>query len=365
MTIQAICVIGYRSIKHVYLPLERINVLVGPNGCGKTNLYRAIFLIHRAAQGRLAQTLAEEGGMQSVLWAGERRKGPVRLQLSVRFEQYSYHLECGLPQPSESRFHLDPEIKEERIYWHEGQKKSQLLGRKHLNVWARNAEGTRVEFPGLVSPSESVLAEIRMPHLFPELSVLRQEILHWRFYHQFRTDADSPIRHPQVGIRTPVMAHDGRDLAAAIQTIFEIGRGDLFYEAMQAAFPGTGLQIAGAQRFSVQMMVPGVPRWFEATELSDGILQYLCLLTALLSPRPPTLMALNEPESSIHTDLLAPLAKLIVDASVDSQLWITTHAMRLADAICSDSGCPPIQLEKVDGLTRIQNQTTLQRVTTI
>ncbi|MGA2229679.1 MAG: AAA family ATPase [Tepidisphaeraceae bacterium] len=345
--------------------MERINVLVGPNGCGKSNLYRAMYLIHQAALGRLAQSLAEEGGMQSVLWAGARRKEPVRLALSVRFEQFSYHLECGLPPPEASLFQLDPEIKEERIFWHEGAKKTQLVGRKKLSIWARDGDGQRVEHTIMVSPSESVLAEIREPHRFPELSMLRQEILQWRFYHHFRTDPDSPIRQPQVGVRTLVLGHDGRDLAAAIQTILEVGNGERFMDALRSAFPGAVLRINPEQRFSLQMQLPGFPRFFEATELSDGTLQYLCLLAALLSPRPPPLMALNEPETSIHPELLRPLARLIADASTHSQLWITTHAMPLADAICGDSGCAPIRLQKVEGETRVENQSLLERTLTI
>ena len=99
----------------------------------------------------------------------------------------------------------------------------------------------------------------------------------------------------------------------------------------------------------------------EATELSDGTLQYLCLLAALLSPRPPMLIALNEPETSIHPDLLVPLARLIVNASAQTQLWITTHSTRLADEISADSSCVAIQLAKVDGETRIASQSTLER----
>jgi predicted ATPase len=365
MMIEAMCVMGYRSVKHVYLPLERINVLVGPNGSGKTNLYRAMFLIHQAANGRLAGAMAQEGGMPSVLWAGPRRKEPVRLSLAVRFAQYSYHLECGLPVPGASAFHLDPEVKEERIYFHDGGKKSQLLGRKNTSVWARDDAGKRVEYPMLLSQSESVLAEIREPHRFPELSMLRQEVLQWRFYHHFRTDPDSPIRQPQVGVRTPVLSHDGRDLAAAIQTILEIGDAERFLAALRDGFPEAQLEIDAGTRFSLRMRLPGVVRFFEASELSDGTLQYLCLLTALLSPRPPTLMAINEPESSIHPDMLGPLARLMADAAGRSQLWVTTHAMQLADTLCGDSGCAPIQLEKVDGQTLIQSQRTIERAMTI
>lgn len=365
MSLQTLCVSGYRSIKHLYLPLQRINVIVGANGSGKTNLYRAMYILHQAAAGRLGQTLAEEGGMRSVLWAGLRRKGPVRLEIAVQFDGYTYHLECGVPPPSSSMFTLDPEVKEERLFWSEGTRKTQLLRRKNASVWARNAEGKREEYPISVSQSESVLAQIREPHRFPELSMVREQLLGWRFYHHFRTDAGSPIRQPHVGVRTPILSHDGSDLAAAIQTILEVGSGEMFSQAVASAFSGAAVEIAAQPRFAVLMRYPEFQREFEASELSDGTIQYLCLLAALLSPRPPSMMAFNEPETSIHPELLVPLARLFVAASANTQLWITTHSTRLADAIASDSGCVPIPLEKTDGETCIQGQPLLESVMTL
>src|SRR5256885_612046 len=67
------------------------------------------------------------------------------------------------------------------------------------------------------------LSQIIDPHLYPEISAIRNEILSWRFYHHFRTDLDSPLRQPQIGVQTTVLSHDGSDLAAALQTILEIG----------------------------------------------------------------------------------------------------------------------------------------------
>src|SRR5205085_12458072 len=107
MAILELHVAGYRSIRNVRLPLRDVNVLVGPNGCGKSNLYRAMYLLHAAAGGHLARTLAEEGGMPSVLWAGERRQGPVRLTLGVTVDRLAYELTCGLPIPDGSAFTLD------------------------------------------------------------------------------------------------------------------------------------------------------------------------------------------------------------------------------------------------------------------
>jgi len=362
MAISLLEVEGYRSIRRLALRLEPITVLVGPNGCGKSNLYRSMFLLHAAAAGRLASTLAEEGGVPSVLWAGGRKKGPVRMRLGVQVDQLRYDLALGIVTPTipPSQFALDPEVKEEQVAFGESSKRSVLLDRGVASVSARDAEGRRVNYPMAVSPSESVLSQLREPHRFPQLSALRQELLDWRFYHAFRTDPESPMRHPQIGVRTTVLSHDGRDLAAALQTIREIGSEPALEEAVERAFPGSKLDIdVERARFRVLLQMPEFHRPFEPQELSDGTLRYLCLVAALLSPRLPSVMALNEPETSLHPDLLEPLARLIVEASRECQMWITTHSQHLAAYIGEHSGIEAVQLEKVDGETRVVGQALL------
>jgi predicted ATPase len=351
-------VAGYRSVREVWLRLSRVNVLVGPNGCGKSNLYRALALLAAAAKGRFARTLAEEGGMPSVLWAGQRGKGPVRITLGVVMDDLEYELSCGLmpPVPGGSAFDLDPHMKEERLRLVDGKKRTEIMKLDNATVIARDDQGSRVTFPSAIGDSESVLAELREPHRFPVLSAYRQEFLSWRFYHQFRTDADSPLRQPQVGVRNPVLGHDRRDLAAALRKIIEVGDHSELREAIGRAFPGSELVIESERsHFSLTLRMPGFHRPFESRELSDGTMHYLCLLAALLSPRPPTLLAFNEAEASVHPDLIGSLAKLIVRASENSQVWITTHSQPLAEAIRLESGISPIRLEKVEGETRLVN----------
>jgi predicted ATPase len=115
--LHALSVRGYRSIQAIDLPLAPVTVVVGANGAGKTNLYRALYLLHAAARGELARTIADEGGMQSLLWAGERKKGPVRTGVSIRFDPVEYELELGLPAraPTDpTAFVLDPVVKSDR-----------------------------------------------------------------------------------------------------------------------------------------------------------------------------------------------------------------------------------------------------------
>ncbi len=108
--------------------------------------------------------------------------------------------------------------------------------------------------------------------------------------------------------------------------------------------------------FAVLMRMPGLKRPLRARELSDGTLRYLCLLAALLSPRPPALLALNEPETSLHPDLLEPLAKQMVNASRNSQLWVVTHSEKLAEFVEKHSGESPIRLYLESGETRVAGQ---------
>jgi predicted ATPase len=104
------------------------------------------------------------------------------------------------------------------------------------------------------------------------------------------------------------------------------------------------------------MRTPGLHRSLNAHELSDGTLRYLCLVAALLSPRPPPLLALNEPETSLHPDLLDPLGELIAAMPRESQLWVTTHARELADGVAKRTGVEPVRLTKQNGETRIVGQ---------
>ena len=364
MPLTEIRVAGYRSVRDLTVELGPINVLTGPNGCGKSNLYNSLLLIARSAQGQFARAMAEEGGVPSVFWAGPevvrytRKKPPRRVLLGFESDEYGYEIEAGLPAfnslPLATKFDLDPEVKEERIWPAGARKRSLMLERKGPSAWIRGADGAFVEYPFQVLKYESVLSQIIEPHLYPEISAVRQQILRWRFYHHFRTDLASPLRQAQVGVQTTVLSHDGSDLAAALQTIIEIGDDAILQDAIATAFGGARVLVESQDTlFSLRLEVPGLLRPLHAREFSDGQLRFLCLCAALLSPRPPSLLALNEPETSLHPDLIDPLARLIVRSSKYTQLWITTHSKALAEKVEEHSGIPRIELKLWNGETKI------------
>ena len=362
MPLSMILVEGYRSVRKVWTRLDGLNLIVGPNGSGKTNLHRALSLLGNAVSGTLARAVANEGGMPSVAWAGDRKSsGPVRVSIEARFHDFTYALELGLvAQPGKTIFYRDPEVKSEHISLSEGRRRPvMLLERKGPSAWLRDDAGKRTTYPLELSASESVLGQLRDRHRWPEVSAVVDRVRGWRFYEHFRTDPESPIRRPQVGVRTHSLADDGHDLASVLQTIREVGDAGALDAAIADAFPGARLMIAAdeAVRLVVALQMPSIHRPLEAREMSDGTVRFLCLAAALLGPRPPELLALNEPETSLHGRLLPALARLVVRAAGDAQILVTTHSRALSEQIAALSpGTRTIELQLHYGETVIANQ---------
>ncbi|MFK7992885.1 MAG: AAA family ATPase [Granulosicoccus sp.] len=373
--IHTLAVSNYRSLLRLVLPLDQLTIITGANGSGKSNLYRALRLLADTAQGGVIPSLAQEGGLESTLWAGPEKiskkmrsgevpvqGGPrtktVKLRLGFNSNDFGYAIDLGLPAPTSSAFHLDPEIKREVIWSGPHYRTAScLVDRKGPLIKVRNGRTFKIVTEH-IPLYESMFGHLADPVNTPEIYHLREYIRDWRFYDQFRTDRDAPARQPQLGTRTPVLSHDGADVAAAIQTIREIGETRMLDEAVDDAFPGAmlGVTCSDDSRFRVQFTQPGLLRTLDASELSDGTLRYLLWIAALLTPRPPSLMVLNEPETSLHPDLLPALARLIVRASERSQIWIVSHAQRLINALEESADYHSIELQKDMGQTLIRGQ---------
>ena len=371
--ITKLAISGYRSLRDVRLSLGPLNVVTGANGSGKSSLYRALRLLADVAQGRVIQSLAAEGGLRSTLWAGPEsfaravkrgehpvqgtvRKASVSLKLGFAGDDYGYAIDLGLPQSAAPAFGRDPEIKVESLWTGETLSRSNTFAaRNGPLVRIRSDAGDWRQVFHNLAPFDSMMTHCSDPREGLELLVLRERMRDWRFYDHLRTDRDAPARRPQVGTYTPVLGSDGSDLAAALQTIRGIGSDVELRDAIADAFPGAGIEIVENEGyFELEMRQHGLLRPLRAAELSDGTLRYLLLTAALMSPRPPGLMILNEPETSLHPDLLPPLARLIAQAAKRSQLVVVSHAWALVSWLAGAGGARQIVLDKQLGETLVQ-----------
>ena len=379
LMIRTVAIQGYRSLRDLSLPLGQLSVITGANGSGKSSVYRSLRLLADAALNSVVASLAREGGLPSTFWAGPEtiarsvRQGNyaveplvnrkvASLKLGFGGDTYSYSIDLGYPPPPPpaSMFELDPQVKRECI-WHGPvyRKASALVDRRNNFVWLST---TRDEEPVMLTQhladTDSMLASIADPQRAPEMLAVREAVRGWRFYDHFRTDSDSPARAAQVGTFTPVLHHDGSNLAAALQTILEIRSDQALATALEDAFPGSRLSVQVQNgRFELHLQQHGLLRSLSSAELSDGTLRYLLWAAALLTPRPPELMVLNEPETSLHPDLLPPLARLILAAGKNTQIIVVSHAPRLIEELTAAPLCTRLHLLKDFGETKLEGST--------
>jgi predicted ATPase len=131
---------------------------------------------------------------------------------------------------------------------------------------------------------------------------------------------------------------------------------------VEDAFPGSHLSVEAQNgRFELLLQQHGLLRTLSAAELSDGTLRYLLWAAALLTPRPPELMVLNEPETSLHPDLLPALARLILAATKDTQIIVVSHAPQLIGELTTSPVCTRLHLLKEFGETKLDGSTLFNR----
>ena len=191
-------------------------------------------------------------------------------------DEFSYSIDYGHHRRQYCLVH-DPEIKREVIWhaattWHD---RRAMVDRRSNVVRVRDDAGKWSLVERNLPKYDSMLSRLVDPARAPEVVQVRESIRSWRFYDQFRTDTGSPARSAQVGTLTPVLSNDGHDLAAAWQTIREIGDAHSLEQSLIDAFPSSRIEVIDREgRLHLEFMQEGLLRPLKQAELSDGTLRY-------------------------------------------------------------------------------------------
>lgn len=364
------------------IELRSLNILIGPNGCGKSNLIEVVGLLSTLPNKDPWGTVIETGGAREWIWKG---KNPEKKLSSLTITT------AGQPypaQPSDLTSVLpDPSMWTEKLCWYsvalrERDSSFEVVTEhfKELDRWENDAIQTpqferdgwvgttssvilqrnSVESLSNLMPSRSVLSMLGVSNIggnVPRIADLADKVEHIALYRDWIFGVDANPRDPQpVGLDSENLEEDTRNLAQVLkawrdrgeQVVFDRLR-DLmqqFYDPIKdidAELVGTHIRVVIKE--SSGFNTPAI-------RLSDGTLRWLALLIILLNPTPPPVICIEEPELGLHPDMIPTLANLLRDASTRTQLVLTTHSRDLVECFSDDPGSICI-CKKIDAATQI------------
>lgn len=330
---------GFRRLHDVDLKLKPLNVMIGANGCGKTTLLDVLALLAASASGNLNETIRDFGGVDSNLTNLIAAKAD-----RARF--MAFDLAMSVPGRAPIAYHiaLSPkgvayEIAEETLT----QQRTPTTPTP-FKYFESHHEDVRYFPPndGLLIPNweynplESSLSQV--PKMFQEPEDFRRRLASSTHYHVLDVSQRAPVRLPQQMREARLPGKDGEDLVSCLYTLRETDPDsfETIEDTLRAGFPDF-------ERLNFPPVAAGTlaMTWKDTTsknpfymhQLSEGTLRFLWLVTLLQSPGLTAVTLIDEPEVSLHPELLSLLAELMREASQRTQLIVATHADRLVRSL--------------------------------
>ena len=326
------------------IELEPLNVLIGRNSAGKSNLIEAISIL-KATPTDLPAPFRQGGGINEFLWKGEGSNSIANIDVILNYSErhrkiLHYNLsitEVGqrLELVDEFLQNKEPYLGEEDVYFYYRYQN----GRPVLNINRITDDGGTFERhlrrEDLIL-DQSVLSQRKDPDLYPELSYVSTEFSKIGLYRHWQMGRNSEPRNAQkADLPLHPLLEDGSNLGLFLKNLQrKLGQRKIieymekFYEEAEEL----DVSIYGG---TVQIFIreKGLIQPIPATRLSDGTLRYLFLMALLLDPTPPPLICIEEPELGLHPDILPTIAEMLIEASQRTQLIVTTHSDSLVSAL--------------------------------
>ena len=320
---------GFRRLNNVDIELRRLNVLIGANGSGKTSLLDLFTLMAAAAAGELNETISELHGLDANIGVNHARWMACKLSMTVA-NQPALHYRLAL-SPRGAGY----EIVEEMLYQ---QRNPQPPPFKHIESTRGNVHYFMPDRGGLEPPdwehdsNESALSQV--PKMFQEPEDFRKRLASSTHYHVLDVSARARVRLPQQMRDAKLPGRDGEDLVSCLYTLRETDpdRFETIEDALRAGFPSferLNFPPVAAGTLAMTWKDIASKHPFYLHQLSEGTLRFLWLVTLLQSPGLTAVTLIDEPEVSLHPELLSLLADLMREASQRTQLIVATHADRL------------------------------------
>lgn len=327
---------GFRRLASVDLELRPLTVLIGANGVGKSSLLDALSILAGSAQGNLNAALSEMSGLAALM----TYDGPNELGFGISmtvpgYEPLDYSLSL---RPQGAAYVIDRETLRQK---RQGYPHPFL----HIDSRGPDVKYFEVEQGKLVRPSwehnplESSLSQV--PKLFRAPEEFRRRLASSTFYHVLNVEPRSPVRLPQVMRPAPLPGKNGEDLVSSLYYLREAepDRFEAVEDSLKAAFPTfkrLDFPPVAAGTLAMTWRDNSFSKPLYMHQVSEGMLRFVWIATLLQSPGLTALTLLDEPEVSLHPELLSLLAGLLREAAQRTQVVVATHSDRLIRFLNAD-----------------------------
>jgi predicted ATPase len=355
--------------------LEPLNVLIGPNASGKSNLIEALSLL-AAAPRDLQVPVREGGGVRDWLWKGVDKEVRAEIEVEVGYPS-AFYKRAGAPMPLRYRLAFTSDSAARFVLFDEAVENAEpLANNPRPYLYYAYQSGQPVINPRTipdnggdrphrrlrredVSPEQSILSQRRDPDTYPELTYLARSFERIRFYREWNLGRYTASRLPQkTDLPGDALLEDAANLGLVLNKLQN--RPDvkqLLLDRLRVFYGRVTDVTTSVEGGTIQIFFheKGLKHPVPATRLSDGTLRYLCLLAVLCHPEPPPLLCIEEPELGLHPDVIPTVAAILVEASQRTQLIVTTHSDALISALSTTA-------QSVVVCERDSNGTKLQRL---